>query len=1065
MEIHSPYEAGTKYLLAGCLLGFIAQAAAADIPWGDNDHTVRLPITVSAPKRASAGAIDATQYIGVCKLGLDADLRALGLKTNIDYSSGRMVRLAPGTPGGGEVISHQIESGEVKWVDRALAPGEQRAYCLYFRTSPQEVPPPPVPVGLLPDYARDTYGHAWDFDAGDEEFLQFSSAVTKHEVKDGLLQLDVNGDAYFIWGVMWGQGQAKRPVNIDLAKYPILEMRVRQSVQGAEWHLYGRPENSTDLVHHVFRINGKGWQIVRVDLRRDAGWKNSLTAFRIDPPKGVKAHVDFDWIRLTNLNMAERQPLEMRNSGGTSPTRLQLSVPETRPTVGSEQNVSVLALDAQGQPLGGVPIRIGLRQGCLGELNGDSSSPSLKLDPRQRRALTNAKGLATFRYRASRRAGTAADVIEARAEFSTAPVAILEVTTLAKTAHHYVVTPERTRVLRPQDPPLAVRAQLADEFNNPLPGGGRKLVWETLGGTLKAPGEQTTADGGAQAEFTGNPKQCWADRIRVRDDQGLAGQSAYLCVMPDGPRPEPVRLLPNNYFAAGGKPWIPLGGFYANWVQVPTPDGEWDRRLSFTDATDEQTVAWLRVLQENGVNAHRFMLRTHRPKYLEPMDLGGRVNLDLFAAFLHYLDLARPFDCKFLLVLHEDYDKPVYVNRLPLDLYSVPRFEGENLDALPACQARFIRDRELVAGEKYTDPDAIACQDMYAREVIGLLKDIPSVFAYELENEMVNCPAAWANHAMDVIRAVDRQTPVCVSHGGGGLHTADPAWWKEKTTIDFYTYHLYPADARSAGSLTVDYGAVIDVLTRYGRMGKPAFLGESAGDEFSLGVDALTRRYTMRDIIWFSLVNGNPGCFFWNARFSEFSEFKLARTIASRIDWAHFRRQRPAIAVEVGHPLANDKYYQTPEGIAAHAMMCRYAQHYLSKGFAFDFTFGPAPYSSVSKLTEFSPVYGVAGQFSIPSGWQLCPLVRADAKEALVYIRNIASVVDQELKRPGKTPMHILLRQRKPAPLTVTLPLPQLHKVTVWDLDTAEERVMPAKADGALDLGTSDHDFVLHVEP
>ncbi|MGD0092345.1 MAG: Ig-like domain-containing protein [Planctomycetota bacterium] len=840
---------------------------------------------------------------------------------------------------------------------------------------------------------------------------------------------------------------------------------VRQSVPSAEWQLYGRPENSADLVHHVFRVNGKDWQVVRADLRRDAGWKGVLTAFRIDPPKGMQAHVDFERIRLTNLNMAARQPLEMRNSGGASPARLQVNLPETCPLAGSEQNLSVLAADAQGQPLAGVPIRIELRKGCLGELDGDKASSSLKLDPRQRRALTNAAGLATFCYRASRRAGTAADVIETRAEFSTAPVAVLEVTTRPKPVHHYVVTPERTRVLRPQDPPLAVRAQLADEFGNPLPGGGRKLVWETSGGALKSTGEQTAADGGAPAEFTGNPKKCWADRIRVRDDQGTAGQSAYICVMPDGPRPEQVKLLPNNYFAVGGKPWLPLGGFYANWVQVPTPDGEWDRRLSFTDATDEQTVAWLKLLKENGVNAQRFMLRTHRPKYLEPMDLGGRANLDLFAEFLHYLDLARPFGFKFLLVLHEDYDKPVYVNRIPLDLYSIPKFAGEDLDALPACQRKFIRDRDLVAGEKYSDPDAIACQDMYAREVVGLLKDIPSVFAYELENEMVNCPGTWANHALEVIRSVDSQTPICVSHGGGGIHTADPAWWKEKTSIDFYTYHLYPAEARSTLALNADYGAVIDVLTRYGRMGKPAFLGESSGDEFSLGVDALLRRYTMRDIIWFSLANGNPGCFFWNARLSEFSEFKLAQTIAGRIDWTRFQRQRPAIAVEVAHSLEDDKYYRTPEGVAAHTMMCRYAQHYLSKGQAFDFTFDPAPYAFVSKLHEFSPANSTAGQFAIPPGWQLCPLVRADAQEALVYIRNMASPIEQEIKRPGKPSLHLLLRQRKPAPLSVSLPLPELHKATVWDLDTTEARVVPVKTGGSLDLGTSDHDFVLYVEP
>ena len=149
-----------------------------------------------------------------------------------------------------------------------------------------------------------------------------------------------------------------------------------------------------------------------------------------------------------------------------------------------------------------------------------------------------------------------------------------------------------------------------------------------------------------------------------------------------------MRLLPNGYFAAGDKPLLPLGGFYANWVGLPTPDGEWDKRLSFTDASDQQIVAWLTYLKSQGVTAERFMLRTHRPNGMEPMDVGGRVNPGLFTAFLHYLDLARPLGFKFLLVVHEDYSKPCYCNRGALETFCLPWFAGEDLDALPGFQRR-----------------------------------------------------------------------------------------------------------------------------------------------------------------------------------------------------------------------------------------------------------------------------------------------------------------------------------------------------------------------------------------
>jgi hypothetical protein len=942
-------------------------------------------------------------------------------------------------------------------------------YYLYFRTSVDEVVPASGPPVVVPNYAKDTHGDAWDFDEGDDEGIDCwgdKPEFIRHDVRDGILHLEVEGDPYFIWGVMWGSGQqTKRPVRINLGVYPVLEMRVRQNVGSGEWRIYGRPEKSDDLLMHTFQVHGKDWQTVRVDLGNE-GWTGILTAFRIDPVKHLKANVEIDWIRLTALRKARRQGVEAFFAGTEAPAQLRLNLPVAQPEVGSVQTATVTVVDKEGRPLSGVPVDLSLRPGCLGELDAARAAPSMKVGIRERRAVTDANGTAVVCYRASRRAGVDADILDARAAFCAVAPVSARVTTLARSAHHYVVSPDRTRVVRPGEPPVTVRAQLADEYGNPVPGSGRKLTWETKGGTLTHTGVETVADGSATATFKGEPDRSWADRIGVRDDTGLAGQSAYLCVLPQGPRKAPVRQTSNGYFAVDGAPWMPLGGFYSNWVQAPTPDQEWDSRLPFTDATDEQTVAWMKALKANGVTACRFMLRTHRRDGMEPMDLGGRVNLDLFAEFLHHFDLARPFGFKYLLVLHEDYTKPVYVNRQPLERYSLPKFQGEDLDALPPPQRKFIRDQDIVPGQKYTDADAIACQDQYTREIIGLLKDFPFVFAYELENEMVNCPVGWVNHNMEVIRSIDPSTPICVSHGGG-LRAADPAWWKERTSIDFYSYHLYPA-ARADLSVPHDYGALIDVLARYGRMGKPAFPGEASGDEFQPGaVDVLTRRYTMRDIIWFSLANGNPGCFFWNARLSEVAEFTRANEVSSRIDWPRFHRKRPSVAVAVPHPLDDDKWFRSQEGMAAHTMMCRYADHYMSRGIPFDFTWETQSYAQVSGLGTFAPMEAPASeQFTIPAGWQLCPLVRADDREALVYIRNCAGVCEYDISVGAKEKLQpLLLRKRKAAPLQVTIPLPGQHAVAVWDLDTGEKREFSTKGDAAIDLGATDHDFVLHVMP
>ncbi|MDH7571409.1 MAG: hypothetical protein QHJ73_17680, partial [Armatimonadota bacterium] len=493
---------------------------------------------------------------------------------------------------------------------------------------------------------------------------------------------------------------------------------------------------------------------------------------------------------------------------------------------------------------------------------------------------------------------------------------------------------------------------------------------------------------------------------------------------------------------------------------LPTPDGEWSRLISFTDASDEQIVAWLKFLKEQGVTAQRFMLRTHRRDGMEPMDIGGMVNPGLFASFLHYLDLARPFGLRFLLVLHEDYTKPIYFNRSALQRFALPWFVNVDAATLAPFQRRFVKDGDLIdrIEKKYTDPDVIACQDRYAREIVGLVKGNPLVFAYELENEMVDCPASWANHAIETIRRVDPHTPVCVSHGGGGLHTADPAWWKANTTIDFYTYHLYPHGTTSP---EMDYGLACDVLTRYGRLGKPAFLGESAGDQFTYHPDRNTRRWTMRDIIWFSLTNGNPGCFFWNARGSEVAEFRLANTIASRIDWRSFRRKRPAIAVAVAHPLENDKWFRTEAGRAAYAMMGRYSRYYLDRGVDFDFALDASPYPLQASVEAFAPPVPPRPPFSVSSGFQLNALLREDEKEALLYVRNFAGVQLWETTRPNNWRQY--LRTRRAAPLRVSVALPGAWRADVWDLDTGRHATHSLAPGETLELGATDHDFAVHL--
>ncbi len=1066
-------------------------AAARDLPY---QLTVSLPparevtgwwnailpyrVEVALPEAQEARSDAALQ----CVLRAGPDLAALGQPGALDEASVRVVEVIPAADRDSPTyapLPSRVEDGVVEWQAPGDTPaGARRQFELYFQTlrysypqplvaqlagTPVPAPPPPPP---LPDYATQTFGRGWDFDdgtfSGIDQWGNKPEFIRNRQVVDGVLSMDVATDPWFIWGDMWGQvDTTNQRIAIDIERFPVLEMKVRQSVPQATWQLYGRPGASTNLLQYEFPVYGTGWQRVRIDLRQQARWGGVLSAFRVDPTQDVEAHVEVDWVRLLAVTPVAHGPLETLGAPTGEAAKLTLQVAETTVTASSEQDVTVSITDADSRPVGGQPVLISLAAGSGGRLAVAPGQPSLELTPQARRGLTNRDGRIVVRYIASRSARANADTLVAVAEFTPLSPARTSVSTHPGPPHHYRVEPTSVAMLRPRDLPLQVTAQLVDEHDNPVPG-ERNVRWETdAAAELLEAGVRTDAEGRSQATWRGDGNQRWVYTVRVEDTQGLRGESAPLCLLPGGARPDPIVLGRNGYFRQGetGPGWLPLGGFYANWVGLPEGGEEGRRLISFVDASEEQIVHWLDFLASQGVTAMRFMLRAHRPQGMEPMDIIGRVNRPLLAKVLRYMDLARRHGIRFLLVIHEDYTKPAYYDRHALETFCLPHYEGEDLDRLPPHQRRFLRDRDLIGdiGEKYTDPDVIACQEQYTRELVGLLKDNPQLFAWELENEMVDCPASWANRMVEVIREVDPVTPVCVSHGGGGVHTADPLWWTQQTKVDFYTYHLYAHTTSTSPEL--DYGAAVDLLACYGRMAGVCMLGESAGDEFSYyppDRDA-DRRYLMRDIVWFSLVNGNPGCFFWNARGAEVEQFRLARRITDGLDWSQWEREKAEVGLVVTHPLDDDKYYRTPQGQADYAMMGRYVQHYLSEGVDFDMTMDAGSHPQPARLQEFNPPPG-RSRLRPSDGWQVRANVQRGGTAGLAYVRNFAGI--RHWEEPGRANM--FLRERAPAPLRLRLALP-LDQVSVraTDLDTGETRVLTVSGQAELDLGTTDHDWAL----
>jgi len=1053
--------------------------AMAPEGWAVPDLPFRALIEAPAQKA------ERTDVLLYTALDLTGYLRDMGLPGLPRYDSARLSDAA-----GGREVPVDIAEAMASWTLVGRWPaGEARRYQLYFGVAayayvaplvvagpPTGGPPGPSRAKVLPDYATLTYGDAWDFDEGDLEdidgFGDKPAFIRDVRVEDGALHASVTQDPYIIWGTMWGpEDKGHRRVRIDVSEFSLLEMRVRQSVPSAVWSTMGRVAGSDSLLRHDIVVSGTEWQTVRADLRRDARWVGPLSALRIDLTNDADADVAIDYVRLLRAARADVVTVETLGRPSSPVARVALSAAQPRPVAGSEQEVIARAEDAAGQPVSGAPVRMWLSPAAGGSLVG-TAAPGVLLAGGARRMVTGEDGTVRLRYTAGQRARTAVE-LHAAAEFPEVAAPVVEAETQAGPAVRYIVGEPGVTIVHEAATPLAVRAFAADACGNPVAVPDRKLTWEVEDGAL-ADAQQTTNQGAASAQLVPDMGRRWVYRVRVRDAAGLEGLSDAICILPKGAPDEKVTLAGNGRFTAGGRAFTPLGGFYAVWVPQIPPEGEEEgRRIrAFTDATEEEMAHWFAYLKSQGVNALRMMLRTHGPDGTEAMDIGGRVNRKLFAKVLRMLDIARQSGLRFMLTLHDDYDKPVYCNERHLRNFALPAFAGEDLDALPPYQRRFIRDIDLLSPpERYTDPDAIACQDQYEREIVGYLKDNPCLFSWEMENEMVDCPAAWVDHAVSVIREVDPVTPVCVSHGGGGVLTADPAFWT-RTSVDFYTYHLYP---RGTTTPDMDYGVDVDVLARYGRMAGPCFLGESSGDEFSQypvgpspqpspgGRGGLVdrdddRRYIMRDIIWFSLVNGNPGCFFWNARGKEIEEFRLARTVLDEIDWTAWARKQPSVAVLVPHTLQDDKYFRSPEGQASLAMMGRYAQHFLTAGVDFDFALEPDGYAQTCGLAEFSPPQAAPVPIAISPGFQIASTTRADGKAGLAYVRCYAGT--RAWSPDQGTQMY--LRNREAAPLSIRLALPvDSADLQVWDLDTREMRRLSPRGDGTVDLGTTDHDFAL----
>ncbi|MBM4085353.1 MAG: hypothetical protein FJ272_11230, partial [Planctomycetes bacterium] len=490
------------------------------------------PFRVKVPLPAEPGAFVQ------CPLKVAADLTALGVNGMVNHDSIQVVE-----EGSNDPLPRRVADGLVEW----QSPKAARGFLLYFDTHRYSVEAPlvarrkVVPVRdapappPAPDYATLAYGKPWDFDdgtfSGIDQWGDKPEFLRNKKVQDGILSMDVSQDPFFIWGDMWGQvRKVGQKVAIDLDKFPVLEMKVRQSVSHAMWEIYGRPGTSDRLLHHEFPVSGSGWQRLRMDLKKDARWRGVLSAFRIDPTKLVDAHVEIDWVRLTAVTPVEHGRVEtvggrravparigLETDCGVGQLRNSIEASKTALRAGSTQDVRVSLTDASGKGVARHPVRVELASGSGGELADSEKQKSLALSPQSRRGLTDEAGRLAVRHIVSRKAAKDADTLIARVEFADVPEAKTTVSTVAGPPHHYRVEPRKVVALKASDLPLALSAQLVDEFDNPV-GETRRVTWETDEGAKVLDAAMTlSASGLAKATWKGDDKARWVFSVRVKD--------------------------------------------------------------------------------------------------------------------------------------------------------------------------------------------------------------------------------------------------------------------------------------------------------------------------------------------------------------------------------------------------------------------------------------------------------------------------------------------------------------------------------------------------------------------
>ena len=549
-----------------------------------------------------------------------------------------------------------------------------------------------------------------------------------------------------------------------------------------------------------------------------------------------------------------------------------------------------------------------------------------------------------------------------------------------------------------------------------------------------------------------------------------------------------------------GDSYLALGGFYGNVISASDlrdedPDNadlakllagtkkkgwiEWDK------ASPQLWDAWFEHLSSRGVTALRVFPR--RKDDGDVLDLCGKVNPPLLDLMKRFFAAAKPYGIRFLLIVMPEPPRTGYLSKQNLKQWVSRAYKKSELAKLPAAQRRFVVERRTVSlGEYFTDPDVWACQRQYLDALLEWVKKEPQVFALEIVNEpgwwnerfhwdKEEAAEAWGSRVADYLHERVPQIPVCLSHPGFGILGYEPLRWCRETTVDFYSPHLYCGLGGARRGM--EFGTVTDLVTNYCCAVKPAFLGEWG--VLSSKVDRRVRQLALRDAIWFSILNVNPGLFQWVHASHYGFEYKKARDILDPLRLDQKQRHRPMVGIDVTRTaasLAANELYQDYKRdpwllVASKARgeayldLLRCTEFFLNHGVAFDFTLRPQDYEISAVPAHAQEIYVPASKclFAFSPEYQCKYAAFGEWEIIVAYFRNVEPVVAEGFN----------LRAQAPRPFQVAWQLPKRprgakggpwhYRLTIHNLDTGEVRQGRVARESSVDFGNSATDDFVFV--